>query len=281
MLPTRHPWAQVAPVVEACLPELQSVGGELVVVGLAGPAPPTTPAGVRTVPVHDRDLLRLRLRAVREARGDIVAVGEDHSWPEPGWGRAVLRAHAEHPSTPAIVGCLVNGATQSVSGRASFKAFAAPYVPPMPTVPDWRPPPLSTVSLKRSVVEQVDDRPGSLDGLVNRLFADGRMVADDRVVLRHDQDLGIAASIRNGYAVTRSAYGYALDRCEPGRRLEAVRWAVSHLPAMVWRAVRDSQGGPRLGYAERAVVAAIAGANTAGAVLGSLAGSGKAPEHYE
>jgi hypothetical protein len=281
VVPTRHRWPTMEPLVAAVLPELQTVQAELVIVGLDGTSPPAPLSGVRTIPLREPDMLRLRLRAVREARGSIVAIGEDHSVPTSGWSRAVLRAHEEHPSVPAIVSCLVNNADQSVSGRANFLAFAGPYVPPMPVVPEWRPPPLSTLSLKREVLDGLDDRPGSLDNLANRLFEEGRMTADDRIVARHNQDLGAAGSIRNAFVVTRAAYGYAIDRREPGRRFEIVRWVVTHTPLMVWRTARASQPPTRRRWVELAIVAAMASANAAGAVLGTLAGPGRSPEHYE
>jgi hypothetical protein len=281
VVPTRHGWPAVEPLVTAMLPELRDVEGELVVVGLGNGPDPKPPAGVRAIPVSDDDMLRLRLRAVREARGSIVAIGEDHSLPARGWWKAVLRAHAEHPTSPAIVGCLVNDANQSASGRANFIAFAGPYIPPMPAVPNWRPPPLSTLSLKREALSALDDRPGSLDGLANRLFEEGQMVADDGIVIHHDQDLGVAGSIRNAYTVTRAAYGYSVDRLEPGRRREVVRWVVTHLPQMVWRMGRARQPPTPRRQAELAIVAAMATANAAGAVVGSIAGHGKAPERYE
>jgi hypothetical protein len=281
VVPTRHRWSSVAPLVTEVLPELREAQGELLVVGLGGGSPSSTPAGVRVISVPDPDLVRLRLRAVQEARGSIVAIGEDHSVPAPGWCSAVLRAHAEHPDAVAIIGCLVNGATDSVAGRANFLAFAGPYAPPMPDLPGWRPPPLSTVSLKRGVLEALGDHPSTLDSLVSSLFTQGRMVADDRIVQRHVQDLGVAGSIRNAFEVTRASYGYAPDRHQPGRRYEVVRWVVRHLPRMVWRAARETQPPTRSRWAELAIVAAIAGANTTGAVVGALSGHGRAGEHYE
>ena len=263
------------------LEELREVGGELVVVGLDGQALLRPPTGVRVVAVRERDVLKLRLRGVQAATGSIVAIGEDHSAPVPGWCRAVVRAHAEHPSVPAIVGCLVNKANESVSGRANFLAFAGLYVPPMPAVPEWRPPPLSTVSLKREALASLDEQPGRLDGLVNRLHEERKMVADDLVVMQHDQDLGVIGSIRNAYVVTRAAYGYAVDRAHPARRYEAAQWAARHLAPMVWRSGRAAQPPTPSRQAELAIVAAMAAANAVGAVLGALAGIGRAPRYYE
>lgn len=266
---------------EPTIAQLHAVGGELVVVGLDGNDLPSPPTGLRGVPVRDADMLRLRLAGVKAAAGSIVAIGEDHSVPAPDWAEAVLRAHTEHPSAPAVVGCLVNAADRSISGRANFLAFAGSYAPPMPDVPKWRPPPLSTLSLKRTTLTELDDRPGGLDALANRLFADNLLVADDRIVVHHDQDLGTLGSIRNAYIVTRSAYGYAIDREQPGRRSEAARWAARHLGPTVWRTARAAQPSTPSRVAELAIVAAMAAANSVGAVLGAVVGFGRAPAQYE
>jgi hypothetical protein len=79
------------------------------------------------------------------------------------------------------------------------------------------------------------------------------MVADDRIVQRPVQDLGVAGSIRNAFEVTRALTATRPTDTSPARS----RWA------------------------ELAIVAAIAGANTTGAVVGTLSGHGRAGEHYE
>src|SRR5262249_45304077 len=148
--------------------------------------------------------------ALIEARGAIVAIGEDHAVPRPGWCEAVIRAHAERPEAPAIVGCLVNATDATVAGHANFLAFAAPWQPPMPTLPPKRPPPSSTLSLKRSALEGIEDEaPGWFEaGLLPALFEEGRLVADDRIVVDHHQDHGGLWSVVNAFHSARSSYGF-------------------------------------------------------------------------
>jgi hypothetical protein len=281
-LPTRHRWSSISERYAATIAELDAVGGELVIAGLGGEDVPAPPRAVRIVSDPERDLMLLRVRAVQACRGSVVAVGEDHAVPAPGWARAVVRAHHEHPAAPAVVGALLNVADGSAAARANFLACGGLYAPPMPEVPEWRPPPFSTISLKRAALRELDvTAPGSLDAIVNRLYEEHALVADDRVLFEHEQDLGIVGTIRQAYNVTRSGYGYAIDRTEPGRRWEASRWAARHLAPSVWKAARRAQSPTDSNWVEWAVVAAMSVANAAGAVVGSMAGSGKAPRRYD
>jgi hypothetical protein len=234
---------------------------------------------VRWIPVWDANLLRLRSLAVRSARGAVIAIGEDHSVPTPGWCAAILRAHAEHPAAAAVAGCLVNATDRTVAGRANFLAFAAQYAPPMPSLPDNQPPPASTLSFKRDALAALDDAPGSLESeVIPRLFREGRITPDDRVVVEHHQDFGILWSVGNSFASARSSYGYARPRLEPAQRWEVVRWVLTRMPAVLWRDTRDARGKvQRLGR-DLPAIAVIQAAAVAGGAVGTLAGPGRAPE---
>ncbi len=59
-------------------------------------------------------------RALREARGEVVALTEDHAIPRPGWVPAIIRAHADHPEAAAIGGAIENGSTESSLDWASY-----------------------------------------------------------------------------------------------------------------------------------------------------------------
>lgn len=276
VIPTRQPWSHFSDRFAPLIEEMRDVGGELVV--LAGPGAAIDDGTLRVMTTSDQNLLSLRARAVCAARGPIVAVAEDHAVPVPGWSHAVLRAHHEHPTAAGIVGCLLNAAGDTVAGRANFLAFAGPYSPPMPAVPSWRPPPLSTLSFKRDVLGGLDDRPGGLEHeLVPRLFRDGRLAADDRVRIMHHQPCSGVWAVRNSYWATRAAYGYAEDRHDAHRRREIISWVVTQMPQMVWREAHAAQRPVRGQYGELAIVASYAAAGAVGAVVGTLAGPGAAP----
>ena len=262
---------ELAPVLDALVPQARRTGAEVLVVG---PVEGELPAPARLVRTDDGDIFKMRLAGLREARGAIVAIGEDHAVPRPDWCEAVLRAHAERPEVPAIVGCLVNATDRTVSGRVNFLAFAAPFQPPMPTLPALRPPPLSTLSLKREALEGLDDTLGRFEAmLVPRLFADGAMAADERIVVDHYQDHGLVWSVVNGFHGARSAYGYLRTQLGPRERVTQARWSIANWPGrLLGEARRANARRPEL-----PLVALVATAVGAGGAIGSLAGPGRSP----
>jgi hypothetical protein len=260
--------------LEALLPQARRTGIEVLVVG---PEDGQAPAPVRLVRVDDPDIFRLRLAGVREARGELVAVGEDHAVPREDWCDAVIRAHAERPDAAAIAGCLVNATDRTVSGRGNFLAFAGPFQPPMPELPPLRPPPLSALSFKRAALTELDGALGRFEAmLVPGLFEEGRMAADDRIVVDHHQDHGFVWAVANGFHGTRAAYGYLRAHLTPAERLRNARWAVVNWPR---RTIRDARRACREpgNRRELALVAFIGIAMGIGAAVGSLAGPGGSP----
>ena len=278
VIPAREGLEEAAPVLEVLAPLAEKAGAEVLVVG--GPAAPAPSPAVRVIPMPVDDILALRHRALAEASGEVIAIGEDHAIPRPDWCEAVLRAHAEHPEAPAIVGCLANATVARVSARANFLAFAAEWQPPMPTLPDLRPPPASALSLKRGALEGIDERPpGWFEAeLLPALFADGAMVADERIVLDHYQDHGVLWSLRNAFNGSRAAYGYLRERLDSPERRRTARWTVDGIPRRVRRQARAATAPDGMGASESALVTAIGVANGLGGAVGVLFGPGRAAD---
>jgi hypothetical protein len=279
VIPVREGLAEIAAVLEALVLAAGQSGAELVVVGELGEAePPAEP--VRLVPFPVADMLALRRRGLIEARGELVAIGEDHAVPRPGWCEAVIRAHAEHPEAAAVVGCLVNATDATLSGRANFLAFAASWQPPMATLPADRPPPSSTLSLKRTALAGIEaEGPGWFEAdLIPSLFAEGRMVADARVVVDHYQDHGSLWSIRNAYDSARASYDYERSRLGPARRREFARWALANIPGRLRREAREAAGAAGMPVAERALISLIAAAAGIGGAAGTMRGPGRSAD---
>ena len=265
-------------VLRPVVDQVESVGGEIVVVDGSGEQVRTT-FPVRWIAVCDTNLLRLRSIAVRAARGAVVAIGEDHAVPRPGWCEAILRAHSEHPSAAAVAGCLVNATDRTVAGRANFIGFAAQYSPPMPSLPRQQPPPASTLSFKREVLDELGDSTGRLESdLIPLLFREGRIAADDRVLVEHHQDKGILWSAQNAFASARAGYGYGRSRREPGRRRDIVRWVLTRMPRVLWHDARDGRAKTRYRRRDLPAIALIQTSAVAGATLGTLGGPGRAPD---
>jgi hypothetical protein len=278
VIATRGLWSGMRYVLDALLPQTRDVGGEVVVVaGNESAAPPTPNLRWISVP-GETNLLRLRVIGLQAARGTVIATGEDHAVPRPGWCAAILRAHAEHPGAAAVAGCLVNGSADRVSARANFLSYAAPFTPPMAALPST-PPPYTVLSFKREALAALDDRPGTLEArLVPDLFARGAIVADDRIVIDHYQDLNLVQSIGNVYSAARCSYGYALDGADNARRREVARWIVKNVPRLhlagARKCVPAGPGGWYLLGSIRVLVAATA----LGGAMGALFGPGRSPD---
>jgi hypothetical protein len=278
VIPTREGRAATARFLDALVPQVEAVHGEIVVVDCRGERSFDEPP-IRWISTADPNLLRMRATAARAGQGEIIAIGEDHAFPRPGWCEAILRAHTEHPEAAAIVGSLINVTTATVAGRANFLAFAAPYTPPMSVLPTDRPPPVSTLSFKRHELSDLGEAPGSLEtDLVPRLFFGGRMVADPRIQVDHCQDHGLWWSVRNLYSVTRAAYGFAQDRDSPQRRREIVRWLVRTAPRSHLRDARAVTGRGFRARVDLGATGLVCVAGALGGIVGTYAGPGRAPD---
>jgi hypothetical protein len=278
VIPARGGAAEAAPAIEALLSATADLGVEIVVVGGSAERPPSE--AVRVVPMPVDDILALRRRAIVESSGRLIAIGEDHAVPRRGWCEAVIRAHREHPEAEAIVGCLVNATGSTLAGRANFLAFAAEWQPPLTELPTERPPPASTLSLKRRAIAEIGRRPpGWFEAeLLPALCADGRMVADERIVVDHFQDHGVGWSIRNAFDGSRAAYGYLSGRLEPRERRRVARWTVDGIARRVRRQARGATAETRMGPVESALVTTIGVANGLGGTVGTLFGPGRSAD---
>lgn len=279
VVPVREGLAEVADLLEAMLPGASAVGAEVVVVGDVADDERPADERVRLVRVASRDILELHRRGVEAARGEVIAMGEDHAVPRPGWWAAVIRAHAAHPEAPAIAGCLVNATDATLAGRANFLAFAAPWQPPLPALPAQRPPPCSALSFKRWALEAVPEHPaGWLEAdLIPATFDTGQMLADERIVVDHYQDHGVLWSGRNAFHSARSSYGYERHRLPPRQRRKVARWALQNIPSRQREEARVGNRDAAMPLRERALVAAFGYAHALGAVVGVLAGPGSSP----
>jgi hypothetical protein len=273
VIPTREGIEELAPVLAALEKQVERTGAEVIVVGPVEPA--RAPGWTRVIELADDDIFRLRMAGLREARGEVVAIGEDHAVPRDEWCEAIVRAHAEHPDSPAVVGSMRNGTAATIGGRSNFLAFAAPFQPPMPTLRARRPPPSSIVSLKASALGTAREEPGYLEAtLIPRLFEEGRMAADERILIDHHQDHGLRWAVTNAFHSARASYGAARPQLDHAARLRSARWSLVNWPRRIMSEARTATGS----RADLAAVAAIAAAAALGASCGSLAGPGRSPE---
>jgi predicted dehydrogenase len=108
---------------------------ELVMVGpslesLAAPAEELSEFGavVRVAIGPVRSIAHANAAGIRRARGRVVALTEDHCFPEPGWAEALLRAHEDGWSVVGPV--LRNGNPGSMVSEADFAIAYGPWMVP-------------------------------------------------------------------------------------------------------------------------------------------------------
>jgi len=144
-----------------------------------GELTPTT----RWIDMPGADLSEMRMRGYREARGEIVAMTEDHVEVAPDWVKAILVAHDEHGEAAAIGGAVRNGTPYQLIDWATFYAGHGPFMAPLPR---GEVPYLSGINVSykrpalRAAIESMDDR--AIETLINEDIkaSGGVLVADDR-----------------------------------------------------------------------------------------------------
>lgn len=279
-LGTLHSWHDLAAHLNAMVERLRDIDGELVIA--SDKAGDGVPAEIRWIVAPGLSLLALRELAVREATGEIIAVGEDHAAPGPLWCEAVLRAHSENPDTAVLVGSITNGTATTVAGRANFLAFAAAWTPGRHLRTPERPPPISTCSFKRDAVKDLANLPGALEArLLTEFFLAGRMVLDPRIRVDHFQDHGLIWAVRNSFVNARTAYGCARLLGETNGRLSQATWILRHVPKRQWREAFDRPGLAYRRPIDALAVAVLVAVTGLGGAVGTLLGPGRPWERAE
>ena len=235
IVPTRGGVPEVAPVLDALRPQVESTGTEVILVG--GPAEPAAPEWVNRIPEEDEDMYRLRLRGIHESTGDVIAVGEDHAVPRADWCEAVIRAHAEHADALAVAGSLVNG-TERRGGPRALSVFRFALAAAAGTLLSGAPPPASAVSFKRDALFGLSEVGELEGGVLPRLCWAGQIAADGRIVVDHYQDHGLRWTVANGYHGGRSTYGWRRSRMSWKDQARTLR---DLFPNVVLRPIREAR----------------------------------------
>lgn len=141
---------------------------------------------------------RRRAEGLKLARGRLIGIVEDRGVPEPGWARAMIRLHHEHPQA-AIGGAVINGVDRLRNWAVFFCDFGR-YQPPL-LDPDpeyvtdtnivYKREPLLAI---RHVWEEYYQEPAVNWAL--RKNGTGLMLAGDAVTVQHRPKIGLAALAR-------------------------------------------------------------------------------------
>ena len=270
--------ADLARCLAALRPQLEAIGGELLVAD-GSPGGPHAPGFAVRLP--GADIFALRAQAAAQARGRVIAFTEDHCVPAGDWCAAILRAHDEHPHVAAIGGAVVNASDERLVDRANFLVTFGPFLPPLPQRHRRRPVPPANVSIKHESLAEYDLTPGLLElEIVPHLHRVGHLLLDDRIRVAHVQSHGAAGTpamhFHNG-RVTTSIPPRDRPPAEVLRRGARALAPPARPRAALARGLGRPPGRPRR-LAAAPWIAALLVSHAAGEVAGSLRGPGTSPE---
>ena len=281
---TRTGWPGYKPYFDHHQREIESVDGELLVLdGTDKPPPPADAIGPNTRWISQPGLsvLALRAQGYPEARGEIVAVSEDHTRIPVGWAAAILECHAEHPEAAAIGGSVENGTSRSYIEWADFFCGHDREIPPVGRGKRARLLGLTNVSYKRDILKR--NKPLAGVGVNDAIFqreltgAGEVLLLDDRIRCEHEQALNLKSATRLLYHAGRMGAGGRRQRLNPAEVLRIIATPVSpiFLTARlgVWLAMRRHYRARFL--VEIPAVFWFYGARAVGELVGYAAGPGK------
>ena len=286
---TGEGWPYVRELVDSLRGDAESVAAEILVAdGSDNPAPLPEEIGehVRWLQRPGASVFELYALGMAEACGTIVALTEDHAMPRPGWMKAVMDAHAQHPEAAAIGGAIENGSPDALLEWASYFTTQGPHMAPLGDREVSMTTNEANVSYKRGAIERHDPNEGLgfMAILYNRRLAEAGEIlrVDDRMVVDHFETVGLRWTTSIHYHNGRTISGFRRSR---GMATEdwARMAAAFMLPA--WRVSRVVRTGLSKGRLRRELVLSTPLAlwleyvQGTGHLMGYLLGAGDSPSH--
>jgi hypothetical protein len=246
LIATIRGWPEAREAVRRINAQIHAPGGEFVVADGSGHEPPTATemnqmgGPIRWLSMPGKSVFQLRLAGYRAARGDVVAITEDHVYVEPDWVQRVIEAHRRHPNAGAIGGALYNHTDEKLVDWAAFFLTQGPFMPPLANGLSKRIAGPANVSYKKRVLDRLtgegDDEQGIIDFLELPDALDGEeLVADDSIRVRHNQSQGLLRTSLAEFDNGRTIAGYRRREMSKGDWLRIASAPV--LPT--YRAVRQ------------------------------------------
>lgn len=284
---TTKPWPEIRACLDSLVEQAKRVGAEILVADGHGRGLPEmgkeSYEGVLWLKELGASVFGLRKLGMWHARGEIIAITEDHCRVHPDWCEQIIQAHKDYPGAAAISGAVENGATTSLMDWANFFLVFAPFVSPIKNGPCERICLQANISYKRRVVSRMASNLGVMEMLFTRqLRQEGEvLIADDRLLVSHVQSHGFwgtfAAHFHNG----RSIAGFRLeDLGGVGRMLRLGSTAILP-PYLLWSTLRALVSKQPLWgkvFASLPLLALLVCCHAAGEFMGYMAGPGRSPQ---
>ncbi len=182
----------------------------------------------------------LRALAIRQARGELVGITEDHCVAPDGWLAAMVRAHAE--GHRIVGGPIENAATRRLVDRAVFYCEYSGFAPPLSRGPGAVPG--NNTTYDRALLPLIDDLldQGVWEEEFNaRLAGHGHApYVEPAALMIHKKSFGLGEFMVQRYHYARSYAGLRLRRAPLWCRPVYAGFAMTLLPPMLLaRIIRD------------------------------------------
>ncbi|HEV8214433.1 MAG TPA: hypothetical protein VGP95_01320 [Gemmatimonadaceae bacterium] len=275
VLATIEPWPDLANCLAVLEPQVAAVGGEIIVGDGHGEALDTAKAAsserLSWVRMPGASVFELRARATERARGEIIAMTEDHVIVGDDWCAQILETFSRNPGADSVSGPVLNGSTDSLIDWANFLHTFGPFYPPVNHQQEDRCPPIANFAFRRSVVGPGPIATGWLELELNpRLFTEGRCQVSDSLTVTHVQSHGFWGTLRSHFDNGRSTTG-----------LRSGDRGSSTGPWRLFRGGLRAMGGiKKLTPAARAslpLMFVLSCCHAAGEAIGVMAGAGRSP----
>jgi GT2 family glycosyltransferase len=190
----------------------------------------------------DTAIPALRATGMQGARGDIIAITEDHCLAPPDWCAEMLRAHQQQRGV--IGGAVENDPSlTSVLDWATYLCEYARYMSPVPAgeVGDL---PGNNISYRREFLEHVSDLLAEgiywEDSLNARLRQKGvRMYSDPAIIVRHKKGFRLSEFLSQRYHYSRSYAGIRMRDASAWKRMAYAGFCLV-LPVSLWGRIVSS-----------------------------------------
>ena len=281
VIATVHGGAQLATALGAVTEQTLAVGGEVLLATSRGARVSGEIArfDVRTLEVESTNVFALRAAGIAAARGEVIALTEDHVVVGPAWADATLRAHTHHAEAALIGGPVDNGSRRRLIDWANFLMTFGSFLPPISARRHGRMPVIANLSIKRAALPAAALAPGELEfRLLPRLAGEHRIAFDDGPLVWHVQSHGARTALvhfHNGRATTGMARPNR-RRLDLRRRGSLRRLRTLTRDALVTLTERPL---PSRARASLPLLMLLCTAHVAGEWVGATFGPGRSAEH--
>lgn len=284
---TTQPWPEIAICLDSIHEQALAIGAEVLAIDGNGDGLPSDLEvrypEVTPIRAPGQSIFQLRAEAMRRARGDVVAVTEDHCRAAPDWCARIVAAHREWPDAAVVGGVVENGAPGSVLDWAHFFVTNGASMAPIRNGAHRRVALQATVTYKRRVLPRELPPWGYMEWMLNEdLYKRGaQLVSDDRIAVDHVQSFSFRDTCTIHYHDARCIAAFRTKRIDFHEWLLRLGVALTVMAPLLFlrTVIAVASKGRRLGLllAGLPIVAVIAVCRAAGSVVGFVSGEGRSP----